>query len=326
MENPFFTGLNEGLKQVVPLAMRKWEIDQANEKWNQQLQETKRAHTLTMATQLAPTNPEAAQMILEREFPNIKITESATNQLQTAKAKQAMREIAAMGEYDKFARTPIAGVPELLHGGADLGTDLQQKFQATKRMPNLAEKIAVYGGLFPKEGLNLGVRESAVESREKMAKLLGDQRFEGILAQIAGANSRADKGYDARIAAIEAQSERADKTLEGKKTSAENNDLSKSSAKVVDLLKGKLVKDEAELRLLKASLGDEPIYDYRDKYKKKKFEIADYENDIKQTKDQLKEILGDWELPNANTAPASKPVNAGTKKPMADITTFDRKR
>lgn len=49
--SPFFQSINKGLDMYVPLAMRKFQLDQDNKRWAEQLAETKRAHNINLGTE-----------------------------------------------------------------------------------------------------------------------------------------------------------------------------------------------------------------------------------------------------------------------------------
>jgi len=52
MADPFFDSLNQSITNVVPLAMKKWEIDTANQKWQQQMDESRKTRAIAMGSTL----------------------------------------------------------------------------------------------------------------------------------------------------------------------------------------------------------------------------------------------------------------------------------
>jgi len=90
----------DSAKLFVPLAMKKWEIDQQNQKWQEQLVEAKRAHNLNLGSKLLEMgNVEAAVPFLQKGgmegVPAESITASPVAQLNKAKTTSAIEELRA---------------------------------------------------------------------------------------------------------------------------------------------------------------------------------------------------------------------------------------
>jgi hypothetical protein len=164
MENPFFQGLNESVKNVVPLALKKWEIDQSAERWKEQMEETKRAHQVNLGTALLNSgNVEAAEPILRQalNIPDMNLANSPTNQLNVAKARQELADVENMKQ-----------LRELLSKGRDEEVMQPEGVpQVMNREYTPQEKIALASNLMPEKFLGKEIDfEKAKETLENKAK------------------------------------------------------------------------------------------------------------------------------------------------------------
>ena len=112
MADPFFDSLNQSITNVVPLAMKKWEIDTANQRWQQQFEETKKSHNITLGTEFIRQGnvPEGVAFL---KSAGIDIDPSVITGTLDYQAKQGefQNRLAGQTAAEKL-RTLIGGLPE----------------------------------------------------------------------------------------------------------------------------------------------------------------------------------------------------------------------
>jgi hypothetical protein len=252
MENPFFGGFNEGLKQVVPLAMRKWEIDQANEKWNQQLQETKRAHDLNSGIALinAGMIPQA-EAVLSRATgtPVTGLANSPQNlgrlaeeKLRTAKANSEMRKIELLSRFQNvLERGKMENALVQPPGNLDPeAVNLESKRRDLTTTEALQEGTKLLPEVFLGKLSDTEQKNTVLDMKEKLQNTINTVRERG---QDMGNQSKAeDRRTRELIAAISAGSRNAG--IEAQNARAAAKIKSGQEPKSIDIYRAEKIEDE----------------------------------------------------------------------------------
>ncbi len=203
MENPFFSGVDTGIRQVVPLAMKKWELDQQNEQWQKQMLETKRQHDINLGTSLlASGNVEEAAKLLSGAMGGepLDLVNSPANRLKTAQTDEALRLIKA--KTDTAAEMKGLLAPKTVErpvGPADIGTE-------SGLIPGVAagptEKISTPGDVNLHDVLRIMAKNGVIDASllggfEKEQSLLHKESALDVKEKIADAVNEIRKyGYD----------------------------------------------------------------------------------------------------------------------------------
>jgi hypothetical protein len=108
----FWDTLNQSAQAIVPMAIKKWELDTAANRWGQQLSELKRQHDMTMGRAFLDSGDIANAATMFRSAgldvdPNV-LTQSPAMQLKKAQTEEALRALTAKKDITEEIRALVA--------------------------------------------------------------------------------------------------------------------------------------------------------------------------------------------------------------------------
>ena len=176
----FYENLNTGLEKAVPLAMKKYELDQANDKWNQQLKETKAQHLETMAAKHLDAfktsgDPTYLKLYADLTQKARGFTPETTGMLPTAETQNKLETMAQEKGFQDFIASKMKPVTrEELTGDVDPGLGMglpeaQQTPIQTTNTPELTSAMLKEGlGRFP-FAIKPAIPLAALTSKDELA-------------------------------------------------------------------------------------------------------------------------------------------------------------
>lgn len=184
----FYETWNQSVAHAVPLALKKWELDQQNEKWQQQLDETKKVHNETMAMkhlELFKTTGDPVHL------------KAYANSMQQA-------GLAPPEGYMGMTPAPEASIKkQALEGITGIRGDIKTLLASKKPGERMTyeEGFDLMAKHFPEKLPELMTKEHAIEYKDKLADLklkLGemysdDKRWIAMLKLVQANNKESDK-------------------------------------------------------------------------------------------------------------------------------------